>query len=535
MRRSGFVVAIILLFAACAQVREITGGEKDSAGPALLSSDPPNYSTRFIRRRIELRFDERVRVEHVTDRLLVSPPLTSPPEVRVTHGRDVIIELTSPLLPNTTYTFGFGEVIKDLTEGNAASGVDLVVSTGDVLDSLMISGGVRSAFEGSPTKDVLVMLYDATDTSTFRYSRPAYATRTDVNGVFALRHLRRGEYRIVALRDKNANYRYDLPNEEIAFASEVVSPGEANDSTRSPITLYVFQEVGATQRIREARVTVDGALRVLFEQPALNVALRDVERTGGVLQWTPEWSATRDTVLLWPSDTVALSDGAFQVTTDEGILDTLRYRKRERTPFFTGLRTNPRDTELGYQVLIEASRPIVSIDTSLFTLSNDDGPVRYKLTRDTTQQRQLILTPELAPGSNAKLTILPNAVTDFFGGSNDTLRLSIGRAADRSTGTLRINLSSRNAPTGPFLLDLLDTQGRVVRKTRLAELGEPITWARLSPGNHTLRLIADTNDSGAWDPGVWSEGKQPEEVWHHSETINVRAAWDVVIDWKLDP
>ena len=208
---------------------------------------------------------------------------------------------------------------------------------------------------------------------------------------------------------------------------------------------------------------------------------------------------------------------------------------RERTPFFTGLRTNQRDTELGYQVLIEASRPITSIDTSKITLANDDGSVRYALIRDTTHQRRLILAPDLAPGSNARLTLLPKAIIDLFGGSNDTLRLSIGRVADRSTGTLRINLSARSASTGPFLLDLLDTQGRVVRKTRLAGLGETITWERLSPGNHTLRLVADVNDSGAWDPGVWSEGKQPERVWRHAETINVRASWDLVIDWKLDP
>ena len=69
----------------------------------------------------------------------------------------------------------------------------------------------------------------------------------------------------------------------------------------------------------------------------------------------------------------------------------------------------------------------------------------------------------------------------------------------------------------------------------MAELGDPVKWERLAPGNHTLRLIADTNDSGAWDPGAWTERKQPEQVWHHGETINVRAAWDVVIDWKLDP
>jgi len=50
----------------------------------------------------------------------------------------------------------------------------------------------------------------------------------------------------------------------------------------------------------------------------------------------------------------------------------------------------------------------------------------------------------------------------------------------------------------------------------------------------TLRVIADSNGNGRWDTGEWSTALQPERTYYHTETVNVRAAWDVVVDWDLD-
>jgi hypothetical protein len=58
-------------------------------------------------------------------------------------------------------------------------------------------------------------------------------------------------------------------------------------------------------------------------------------------------------------------------------------------------------------------------------------------------------------------------------------------------------------------------------------------WERLAPGHFTLRVIADTNGNGRWDPGEWAERRQAERTWYHPEPVNVRAAWDVVVDWEV--
>ena len=66
-----------------------------------------------------------------------------------------------------------------------------------------------------------------------------------------------------------------------------------------------------------------------------------------------------------------------------------------------------------------------------------------------------------------------------------------------------------------------------------ANTANTVKWERLTPGNHTLRMIEDASGNGRWDTGNWSTGLQPEMVWHHREVLNVRAAWDLGITWKV--
>lgn len=139
---------------------------------------------------IHLEFDERIQLDRVRDKLLISPPLASLPVVKINGPRGVDISWEEELQPNTTYTFNLGGAVKDLTEGNAAAGINYVFSTGDALDGLVIlAGSVANAFSGAAEKDMLVLLYNAGDTATFRTSRPAYMTRCNGEGAFTITNL----------------------------------------------------------------------------------------------------------------------------------------------------------------------------------------------------------------------------------------------------------------------------------------------------------------------------------------------------------
>jgi hypothetical protein len=523
------LLAAALFGAACAQVREPSGGERDARGPLLLEAAPPALTTHFATDRIVLTFDERIRLDRVRERLLISPPLAEPPDVRLSGSRTVVIDLKAPLEPRTTYTFNVGDAIVDLSEGNAAAGLVYVISTGDHIDSLTIAGGVLNAFTGKPEKDVVVMLHPEEADTAFQRGMPLYFTRSGSDGSFDLEHLRPGRYRLFALHDQNSNYRYDLPNEEIAFLAGTVN-ASASDSSRH--TLHLFREAAAEQQVLDARVIPDGALRVVLARPSRSASLSAVDWSGGTLRWIGEVNGERDTLLFWPTDTTLLSGRSFALIVDSIATDTLRYEPSAKMPFDLALTRTSMHTPDGMRLVIIASRPMMRIDTAGIERQGlDTVPLSARL--DSLDPRRLLIDLEPQEGDAATLVLLPKAVTDIYGGSHDTLEFAWGASAARETGNLLIRLpEQREGPPGPRVLQLLDAQDRVVREDAFNDERDRVEWRQVPPGSYTLKLISDRDGNGRWSTGSLVSGRAPEQVRRFDGPVVVRAAWEVEVEWK---
>jgi len=532
MRKCWLWYLLPLIFVACAQVGQISGGEKDEQAPQLVLATPPNGTVQFNAKAFRLEFDERVQLEKVRERLLISPPLEKLPEVRIVGARSVEVSITSELKENTTYSFNLAECVKDLTEGNLATGVNYVFSTGAVLDSIRVEGIVRNSLTDAPEKHMLVMLHAVGDTGAFRAGRPLYLARTREDGTFVLDHLSASEFSLFALRDKNSNFKYDLPNEEIAFLDSVlVLP--TTDTTVSSLHLRAFLPRSSKQQIRAYTVIPDGAFQLVFAKAADSVVVRDVERTGGTLFWKPEWNNTRDTVLLWPNDTTLLAKGSYVISDGGMVLDTLNYRRTKPMSFNTGITATSSDEKDNVLISLRAARPIREVDSTRFVLERDSTAIPFELERSLDNDRTLILTAKLDAGETARLTIYPKAVRDIYGGVNDTLRTNLGRAAEAATGSLRVNLTGLDSAS-QYVVQMLTGQDKVVREAAVPGNAPHMKWERLAPGMVTLRLFQDSNSNGHWDTGEWAAQQQPEPVWNHKEPVNVRAAWDVVVDWGVE-
>ena len=531
MRRAGLALLSALLCCGCAQVREISGGPKDEEGPILEEASPPSGTVRFAGDRFVMLFDERVQVNRPKGGLLVSPPMDPPPTISVSGAREVTVSWKNELRPNTTYSFAIGEAVQDLSERNPARGLTYALSTGDAVDSLSVTGTVTHAFSGAPVEDALVMAYDAQDTSSFTKGRPMFVTRTSKGGQFALTYLPLPGLRIAALKDLNGNYRFDLPAEEIAFSPAVITPVGRNDSLAEETSLHLFQEASTTQRILSAEVLEDRALRIALALPAERLDLRDVAREGGRLSWSSEWNSMRDTVLLWPSDTTALSEGRFEARTEAATLDTLRYRAIKPMPFALKVKPQP-GPATGRMLRLRASRPLSELRAEAIRLQVDSVDMAFTAMKDPNDARRVLIEALDAIPPKAMLTVLPKALRDIYGGAPDTLRLAVGPAPESAFGILRVTLIAYD-DIGPCILELLDQGGRIVRRALGVRNGTRVDWERLEPGNHTIRLIVDTNGDGRWNPGRWSLQQQPERVFLHSEPTNVRAGWDLGISWDL--
>jgi len=199
----------------------------------VVESSPENYSTNFTAEKVEVKFDEYIKLDKLKDKLVISPVMEEKPDI-VAKGKMLEIEFNSELLPDRTYTINFGDALVDLNESNPLENYQYVFSTGDKLDSLQMSGHVIDAFTQEPVEKAAVMLYAENHDTLPLTTLPTYLSITNENGEFKLNNLAAGSYKIFALIDANSNFLFDQPTEQVAFLDSLITPTVTPDTTVIP-------------------------------------------------------------------------------------------------------------------------------------------------------------------------------------------------------------------------------------------------------------------------------------------------------------
>ena len=125
--------------------------------------------------------------------------------------------------------------------------------------------------------------------------------------------------------------------------------------------------------------------------------------------------------------------------------------------------------------------------------------------------------------SQAMASLLPGAITDFFGMQNDTLDYSLTTGSLADYGNLRITLGGE--VSYPVIVQLTNEKGEVKREIKAAEL-QIFAFLNLEPGKYIVRVILDENGNGQWDTGSFLEKRQPEKISYLPSTIEIRPNWD---------
>lgn len=221
---STLIVGLIVILAqSCASIGTPSGGPRDEDPPRFLYSTPEMGSTDFNGKKAVLVFNELINVKDAFNNVVLSPPGAHAPRVSGL-GKRITVEFNDTLLPNTTYTVAFGNSIVDNNEGNALENFLYTFSTGEVLDSLMVSGMVLGAFDLEPQEGLLVGLHSNLADSAFTKTRFERVAKTDEKGRFVIGGLAPGSYRVYALKDNDNDMKYSSPEENIAFYDAVVTP-----------------------------------------------------------------------------------------------------------------------------------------------------------------------------------------------------------------------------------------------------------------------------------------------------------------------
>lgn len=247
----GCLLAVILVIA-CASPGTPDGGEYDETPPVLIKCSPKLYATNNKDKKIVLTFDEFIKLENASSKVVVSPPQIETPEVKA-NGKRVQVALQDSLKANTTYTIDFSDAIVDNNEGNPLGDFAFTFSTGDQIDTLQVSGTVLDASNLEPIKGILVGLHADMADSAFMKKPFDRVARTDGSGHFTIRGIAPGTYRVYALQDVDQNFKFSQKSEMIAFSHDTIKP--SFDFRTRQDTVWLGADSVAIDTIKEVQYT----------------------------------------------------------------------------------------------------------------------------------------------------------------------------------------------------------------------------------------------------------------------------------------
>ena len=231
----------LLIGTGCANIVPPSGGPRDSLPPILLNAEPADSTTNFRGNRITLTFDEYIDLQEVQQNLLFTPIFNTNPIVEA-RLRTITIRLKDSLEANTTYTFNFGNAVRDINENNILRDFDYTFSTGAYIDSLQLKGRVVLAETGGTDSTLIVVLHRNLADSAIEKLPPRYVARVNSQGAFTFRNLPPGTFAIYALGEAQQSRRYMKRSQLFAFADAPVVIGD----TTPAITLLAYREQEAT-------------------------------------------------------------------------------------------------------------------------------------------------------------------------------------------------------------------------------------------------------------------------------------------------
>lgn len=514
-----FLVALVMV--GCAKRGNITGGLKDTLAPVLRYSTPKNFSTDFNGKEIKLYFDEYVKLKDVNKQLVVSPPMNTAPEISPTNASKFItIKIKDTLQPNTTYSFNFGESIRDNNEGNPYPQFKYIFSTGSYIDSLSIQGTVKDALEQKVDNFVTVMLYEVNEKyndSTIFKQKPRYVTNTlDSLKVFKIENIKAGKYLLVALKDNNNNFKFEPRVDKIGFHKEIITV-----PSKESYELKLFKQKAPFKAVKPAQVSGNRAVLGYEGNPKnLKIVLKNGnEILPSVVTQLPK----KDSVQVWfnkiktDSLNLTVTNGDYTKSFNFKIKD-----EKKDTLSFSALPNGAigfRDT-----FTLTPSIPIVKFDNTKMSLRNKDS-VAVPFTTEYDEFLQKIkFNFKKEESQKYVVRILPGAMTDLLGKTNDTLTYKLSTKASTEYGNLLLTLE--HVKQYPIIVELTNEKGEILA-TEYSDNSPTIHFDALEPTQFHLRIIYDENKNKEWDPGDFIEKRQAEEVIYFPKIIDVRANWDV--------
>ena len=520
-----YFLYIILFFSVinCAKKASPTGGPKDTIPPVLISASPKLNTTFFDKEEVKFIFNEYVQLDDIDKQLIISPPLKIGGYKlypTMSASKKITLSILDTLLENTTYTFNFGEGIKDYNEGNKISFFSYIISTGAEIDSLNLKGLIKDAIEIEPDDFISLQLYPIdssyNDSAIYR-KKPFYVTSTLDSTVFEFKNLKAGEYELIALKDFSNNYFFDQNIDQIGFLNTPITL-----PLDSIIELKIFKEKTIFSWADPFFINnhhIGHGYYGNYENQKFEL-ISNVPKS---FEYLITKNRETDTLNYWFKG-IKTDSLKFEYPINDTIKTELVNFKN---PIKDSLIINQMtigSIDLTEKFKLSSNLPIISSDSSLVKIRKKDSTlVSSKISINENYDR-VEIDFKLIPNDIYNIQLLPNALKDFWGNTHDTLNYRVSTKKIEDYGNIFIQLIYEES--SEFILELLK-DGKVIRSYNKPIKDSNYSFKLLDPGKYFLRLIKDKNNNDKWDTGNYLKKIQPEEVIYFPFELELRANWDL--------
>ena len=553
-----FVVIALSVFShSCANTTQAPrGGKRDTIPPVMVKVFPKQGATCVPVKGTELTFtfNEYVVVKEPKG-LYLSPPLKKNPKYKI-KGKSVVVYFEEDLLPDMTYTMDLTGAIADNNEGNWFPGYTLAFSTGEVLDSMFLTGSVYDCNDLKPIKGATVLLYKNHRDSAVFLERPVASARTDDWGYFSIRNIKDTLYRAYALVDANANNMYNPDEDKIAFLDTLVRPLYVVDdslpelkkyemtdtvgclSRRSDISLNVFREKPSKQVLMNKKRTGDRSAYVSFRAPDTRIDTLWFKGFPASKVIT-EFNIPKDCLLLWVNDSRRMPDtlqlnfrywktdslGTLQPTMEKldlldedkpkGKSQSKKEIEHQDTVCAIKLTATPETFEKDGFIMEFNDPPFLGYFDSLVFRSISPKQVekdeKFTIERDSLNLRRYVITPKvkILDGYEYLFKVPHRIFRDINGYWNDSTQVKVSRPKDDDLTTFTLNVTGVRQK---YIIELLNELKSSTLREYVIDRDTKLVFPYLQKGKYCIRITEDINRNGIVDTGVLLEHRQPEKV-----------------------
>ena len=560
-----FILFALLLSYGCAQIKPLSGGEKDTIPPNIIQTNPKNLELNVKTKEFYFVFDEIIDGSKLKEKLIISPFYEGSFE-SVVKKNTLSLSFDSAFKKETTYIFSFADGISDITEGNPSIYSKYIFTTGNRIDSSSVSGTVYDPIENKFIEGAVVGLYHREDSFDLFSKKPIYFAFSDVDGHFKIENIKEGSYTIYAFQDENKNFIAEYKTEKFGFKNLPINVVGLTE--RIPIFLYNedLTELGL-QRVRKKDSVFDVVYNKsiksytlsnkklqnslydnktvsffkTFDVDSVLVEIKTIDETNKI---------SLDSVYVMFNDETKAKiniNSSFEVSS-QNIDDTVLYFFKTNIPltnyqyqsnFYIDTIPIPKNYYIDKNKKINNNliegRLFMSVD-SLFNFieKKKEKTINDSLLFDNDSVFKTIISyyNNLNPkkltykiGRDQLLTITGDTLKDI----NQTFNVRESEYYGSLKGSILKKINEGN-----YVIELVSDNLSLVLKN---ETNSPnFEFNKIIPGKYFIRIYDDINNNKEWDYYSITTNKESEKIYFFQDLIDIRSNWsvdDVVLDIDL--